>query len=168
MSNKETICADFIRENYRYDNETGYIYRTTGRNSNEKVGYIHKATQYEIINVNINSKRYEFLTHRLAYFLYYGYFPEFIDHINHNRLDNRIINLRNCSQQNNNKNIIKSTNVKTTSVYKGANKYSAQIQYNNKKIHLGLFEIESDAAVAYNQKALELFGVFANLNVVDF
>jgi hypothetical protein len=153
MNNKETICADFIKENYRYDADTGYIYKTTGINANKKVGYLHCKNGYEIISIFLENKRYEFLAHRLGYFLYYEYFPEFIDHINHDRLDNKIINLRNCSQQNNNKNIKKSTNIKTTSIYKGvcwhkgANKWSAQIQYNNKKIHLGLFEVESDNAI---------------------
>jgi hypothetical protein len=91
-----------------------------------------------------------------------------IDHKNRNTLDNRKENLRECTYSENNINCgIKKNN---TSGFKGvnkhANKWRAYIKYNNKQIHLGTFENIIEAALAYNKKAIELFGEFAVLNVV--
>lgn len=58
------------------------------------------------------------------------------------------------------------------SLYKGVwynsdrNKYESYIGYKNSKIHLGRFDEEVDAAKAYNDKAKELFGEFAVLNII--
>ena len=57
-----------------------------------------------------------------------------------------------------------------TSGFKGVslknNKWYSSIGYNNKKNFIGLFNNKIDAAEAYNQKAIELFGEFANLNII--
>lgn len=47
---------------------------------------------------------------------------------------------------------------------KSARKWMASIHMNRVRYYLGLFEIEADAALAYNQKAIELYGKFAKLN----
>ena len=44
------------------------------------------------------------------------------------------------------------------------NRWLASIKLNSKRMHIGLYDSEIDAAKAYNQKATELFGEFANLN----
>ena len=59
MNNKEEICAEFIKENYRYETDTGFIYKTKGRNCGEKVGSKDNKG-YERINVEFNDKRYIF------------------------------------------------------------------------------------------------------------
>lgn len=93
-----------------------------------------------------------------------------IDHIDHNGLNNQRSNLRLCSQSQNVMNARKAPN--RTSVYKGvcfnkaARKWEAQIIINGYRIHLGYFISETDAALAYNEKATELFGEFACLNVL--
>jgi hypothetical protein len=93
---------------------------------------------------------------------------QFIDHINHHTLDNRRDNLRICSQQENNFN--RPLSQANTTGYKGVcylkttGKYQAQIQHNRKAVYLGLFESPIEAALAYDVKALELFGDFACLN----
>jgi len=94
-----------------------------------------------------------------------------IDHINHNTLDNQKINLRECTHAQNMQNKISITGV---SKFKGAyfnkdrksKKWWSYIRYNNKKIFLGTFKTELEAAKAYNAKALELFGQFAHLNKI--
>ena len=94
-----------------------------------------------------------------------------IDHKDHNGLNNQKNNLRFCTQRENNMNRSKREN--TSSVYKGVSffkesrKWRAQIMINGKVIHIGLFASEVDAAKAYNIKAIELFGEFANLNIID-
>ena len=47
------------------------------------------------------------------------------------------------------------------------NKWRARITINGKTMHLGLFASAIEAARAYNEKAKELFGDFANLNEVN-
>jgi hypothetical protein len=94
-----------------------------------------------------------------------------IDHISHNPLDNRKCNLRICTPQQNSYNQKKQSGC--SSQYKGVyfdknkQKWCAQISCNLKHIHLGSFTSEADAALAYNEKAIELFGEFANLNIIE-
>lgn len=60
-----------------------------------------------------------------------------------------------------------------TSKYKGVHwdkhhsKWRASIRLNGKLINIGRFDDEVDAAISYNRKAVELFGEYASLNVVE-
>jgi hypothetical protein len=89
----------------------------------------------------------------------------YVDHINHNRLDNRKKNLRICTTGQNNRNSLKRKNNK--SGYKGvywkkqSKKWCAEIGINNERMYLGLFVDIKDAVNAYNRKAKELHGEFA-------
>ena len=52
--------------------------------------------------------------------------------------------------------------------FRGVRKYYiSRIKYKNKLITLGYFNDERDAAIAYNMKAIELFGENASLNEID-
>jgi hypothetical protein len=90
------------------------------------------------------------------------------DHINHNGLDNRKVNLRLCTHQQNCFN--KKPQPNNTSKYKGvawndeSKKWQASIMHNGRKIHIGYYDYEADAAIAYDDYAAELFGEFAYLN----
>ena len=70
------------------------------------------------------------------------------DHICHNTLDNRRLNLRAVTHQQNNFN---QKNTKGYSWDKHAEKYRARIEFNGKYIHLGLFLTAEDAHNAYLQ-----------------
>ena len=59
-----------------------------------------------------------------------------------------------------------SSRYKGVSWHKGAKKWHSQIVKNGISIYLGLFTNELKAALAYNEKAVELFGDFAYLNKV--
>lgn len=91
-----------------------------------------------------------------------------VDHKNRNRLDNTRINLRICTHAENTQNARKIQG--THSCFKGVSyrkerdKYFAQIYQNGDQIYLGLFAQETDAARAYDCKAVELFGEFARVN----
>lgn len=93
-----------------------------------------------------------------------------IDHINRNKLDNRLCNLRMATRAENNRNVgLRKDN---TSKYKGVSiatnchikKWLAQIQFNKKKMYIGRYETAKEAAKAYDRKAKEYFGEFARLN----
>jgi hypothetical protein len=95
---------------------------------------------------------------------------QIVDHKNGDRLDNRKENLRIASpSQNcwNSKLCINNTSgYKGVSLEKKTGKWNARIHINNKKIHLGAFENKHDAARMYNFWAIDLFGEFAQLNVI--
>jgi len=97
------------------------------------------------------------------------------DHINRRTLDNRRCNLRICTHQENARNRHKRrthAGGKCSSQYKGVHwnkqtaKWVSMIGFGDKRIYLGLFTSELEAAIAYNTKASELFGEFANLNKI--
>lgn len=92
-----------------------------------------------------------------------------LDHINHNKLDNRRNNLRICSQGANIQNASLRKDNKTG--YKGitilknrAKKYWARISKDNKQKSIGCFYTIEEAANAYNDEAKKLYGKFAFTN----
>ena len=92
-----------------------------------------------------------------------------VDHRNHNTLDNRRENIRLCTRSQNMWNRKRTTGKsKHKGVYWCVNrhKWRVQIYFNNQHSYLGLYVSEEDAARAYNNKAKELFGDFACLNIV--
>lgn len=92
-----------------------------------------------------------------------------VDHINGNKLDNRRVNLRRCTQTENNRNVApygKASKYKGVSLFKRDNVWVAQITVNYKHINLGRYTTELQAAKAYNEAALKHFGEFAWLNEV--
>lgn len=96
-----------------------------------------------------------------------------VDHINHDKLDNRKSNLRLVTNQQNRFNSNKPNSAKT-SKYKGVSwrKYVqlwiASIRFNGKDEIIGRFKSEDTAAVAYNVYAKKYFGEYALLNDVPF
>lgn len=96
-----------------------------------------------------------------------------IDHKNSNGLDNRRSNLRRATLEQNKQNGIKRK--QGTSRFKGVfgrprvsgMAYYAYITVNHKRLHLGTFNTETDAARTYNAAARKYFGKFANLNKIE-
>ena len=93
-----------------------------------------------------------------------------VDHIDHDKTNNCVTNLRWCSSSQNSMNRSKQANA--TSNYKGVSwhkqsqKWCAQISVDCKRKHIGLFESEVQAAVAYNNAAICHYAEFACLNVI--
>lgn len=92
-----------------------------------------------------------------------------IDHINRDRLDNRLDNLRVITAQENsfNKTKSKTSQNKYKGVKKSGNKFTASITKDGKTKQIGGFATEDDAAKAYDMMAEELFGEFASKNFND-
>ena len=115
-----------------------------------KITYMHHYLMNKINNIIINK-------------------GEIIDHINRIRHDNRMENLRINTIQGNAHNKAKKANSTSQyiGVWKKGDKWCSMISKNRKKYNLGIFKEEIDAAKAYNAKAIELYGDFANLNVFE-
>ena len=92
-----------------------------------------------------------------------------VDHINHDGMDDREANLRAATRaQNirNRKKFAKSSSSKYKGVYlrKKTRKWEVKITFERKKIHLGTFCDEIEAAKAYDRAAIKYHGDFASLN----
>jgi hypothetical protein len=97
----------------------------------------------------------------------------FIDHINHNGLDNRKANLRPATPAENAR-YARYPKINTSSKYRGVwydrkrpHKWRASIRVNRKRKHLGYFKNETDAAKAYDRAAKLYYKDFAVLNFKD-
>ena len=94
-----------------------------------------------------------------------------VDHADGDCLNNRRSNLRSCTNQQNQFN--QKPQKGRLSKYKGVSllwnrpkPYRASIYLNGVTIHLGVFVLEKEAALAYNRAATEYFGDFARINVI--
>jgi len=124
----------------------GYYYVLLSNNGNQKYLIIHRLVAIAFIPNIKNNK--------------------FVDHIDSNRLNNTISNLRWCDLSENQHN--RQLNENNTSGVKGiywdknASKWHAQIKFKNKLIYLGLFDNLEDAKNVRQKKANELFGQYTN------
>ena len=162
MSNEELI-ARFIS----YDSQTGDLTmlprpreafksdsefkRWNTKFANKKVTNTHRSGYIRVI-VN----RQQYFAHRVAWFLYYGSWPESIlDHVNRIRSDNRIVNLRLADYELNALNRTRAGKSKSKSKYRGVvlhrtGKWQAQITVKNRNKYLGLYATELEAKKAFD------------------
>ena len=113
--------------------------------------------------VSINNKRY--LEHRIIFLMNHGYLPQFIDHIDCNRSNNKIENLREASifQNNqNNPNVRSASGVKGVYFNKKRNKYQCQLWVNGKCKSVGYFENFDAAKNAMLEARAHFHKNFAN------
>lgn len=128
-------------------------------------GYLHRSSGYYV--VTIQNKQYRL--HRMIFLYHYGYLPKFIDHIDNDKTNNDIDNLRECTHSQNMRNSSSSKN--SSSIFKGVywkqsiKKWSANIYYDNTQHYLGYFINEIDAAKAYDKAAKAYGSTFAKLNL---
>jgi hypothetical protein len=152
-----------------YDPETGvFTWKITRQRSPEgkRAGNTHYSGYRTI---GIDGKYYA--EHRLVWMWWHGEFPKLsIDHINGNKSDNRVSNLREASRSQNQHNqpMYKnnSTGYKGVSFCKTTGKWKATIGKSTNRFYLGVFNSPQEAAHAYNKAAIELHGEFAVLNPI--
>jgi hypothetical protein len=93
-----------------------------------------------------------------------------VDHINRDGFDNRKCNLRICTHSQNeaNKGLRRDNTSGERGIYwnKRYGKWHARIRLNNIRIHIGYYDDIKNASDAYQSKAKELFGEFAEINQI--
>lgn len=153
------LTAERARAALHYCPETGRFERKEVRRGMgiHRVGYAEPG-KYTQIRVD----RTSYLAHRLAWLITHGEWPlADIDHINGDKQDNRIANLRLASRSENMANTSCRSKVGLKGVVKIRNRYRAQITVNRKPVYLGLFDNPMDAHAAYVSAAKSAFREFS-------
>lgn len=164
MSTKPT--ADRVREIYDYNPITGLFKRKVRTSNRIKIGQIAGTENAQgYILLTVDSIRY--LAHRIAWLYVHGEMPgDMIDHINGNRSDNRIDNLRQANNAENLRNRGKTASNKSgfkgVSFDKRTQKWMARIGVGYQARFLGRFDTPEAAHTAYVDAAQKLHGEFAN------
>ena len=162
---------EYCKEHLAYDPETGAVTwkKRVSNYSRVKIGAVAGS---------IGTKGYRRITftdcemavHRLAFLMYHGYMPEFIDHIDRDPMNNKINNLRACTATENKRNV--GPQKRNTSGYKGVywNKrdtiWQASIGIDGVLKHIGYFSCKHTAARHYNLAARMYHGAFAYTNIL--
>lgn len=106
----------------------------------DKAGYYSKNSSYGLIRYKGKS----YTTHILIFFLFNGYRPPQVDHIDGNPRNNRIENLRAATRSQNQYNAKlsarSSSGVKNVCWRKADNKWEVRISQQLKRIHIGVFD----------------------------
>ena len=117
----------------------------------------------QYLTFNLKNKRY--LVHRAVYVMHHGVYPETVDHINNDRSNNKIENLRGATQAQNNKNA--SLSKRNTSGVKGiawieaSRKWKAKCMVDRIDHYLGMYESMDDAVRAVSEFRVKHHGEFA-------
>lgn len=147
-----------LQELLSYNPDTGLFLRIKCTSNNQKlhewVGYIHDTSGY--MYAMIDYKTYSI--HHLAWLYCYGIFPQNeLDHINGNKHDNRICNLRNADRYINMQNEVRprknsKSGILGVTFRSDRNKWIASIHINGrsgKRLHLGQFDTAEEAQNVY-------------------
>jgi hypothetical protein len=160
------ITQEFIKELFEYkDGELYWKIKTTNRvKIGNKVGtlkdgYLQTRVLGKICKV-----------HRLIFLIHYGYIPKFLDHINNDRNDNRIENLREATHAENGKNLsLRKYNVigiNNVSFDLSRNKWIARIVVNKKTKYLGRFKNLEDAIEARKNAEILFYKDWRRINEI--
>lgn len=114
--------------------------------------------------VSIDGKKHSI--HRVVFLMMHGYVPAVIDHINGNRADNKIENLRACSRQENSQNApsrkSNKSQIKNVSWHTASGKYQVDITVDTKKKYIGVFDDVELAELVAMEARNKYHGAFAN------
>jgi hypothetical protein len=158
---KDDIDHDYLKSIVIYNPDNGlFEWKNKKYKSSKKhIGYVSE-NGYVIIDIHApnNARPKKYRAHRLAWLYFYGEWPKNdIDHINGDRTDNRIINLRDITRRQNLQNMEKHRNGKLPGATRVGEKWQSQIQKGKETFFLGMYETELEAHLAYRlaEKSIE-------------
>lgn len=155
--------AERLKEILNYDPESGKFTWKINRKGPGKAGVAagkRRESGYVVIGIDGSSLS----AHRVAWIMMHGFLSKnmTIDHINRDKADNRIINLRVCGLSDNsfNKPVYKNNKCGLKGVYfdesrRGDEKWRAQIYVNKKRISLGVFLTKEEAFENYKAASIK-------------
>lgn len=165
---------DYLKSNMTYDSQAGHLFwsKPSGkRRLGVPVGTLH-SSGYLVFSAGFNRRRFSLRAHRVCWLLHYGEWPEsFVDHIDRNRTNNRIANLREVSYRQNCQNQTKQVN--NTSGYRGVSwskckgKWVVRIRTEGCYKFCGYFSDVVEAAKAYDEASLKYHKGFGGRNFDD-
>ena len=151
--------AEQVREIFDYDASTGELRWRVGKNAGAVAGTVTKRG-YRMVMIK---RKETFYVHRLIWLWVYGEWPKAIDHINTDKGDNRLVNLRLATKSGNGANAERYSN--NTTGFKGVWRHglgwAASIRKDNRTRHLGTFPTAELAYAAYCEAADLMHGEFA-------
>ena len=152
-------------DKYKYEPLTGVF-------SNIKTGRVAKPSMdsgYVYLQVLIQGKPKNVRAHRAAYLIRHNTIPVIVDHINGDKMDNRIANLRPATRSQNgcNQKVVTTSSSGYRGVYQSGCKWVASIRSGGSSLYIGLYDDAETAAAAYDLAAKELHGEFATINGVN-
>lgn len=155
-ANRKSLTQEYLKACVIYDAETGiFTARLPAQSRQEGDTLGSSGGSHGYLSVAVGGKAY--LAHRLAWFYVHGEWPEQIDHIDRDRHNNRIANLRSCTNQENNWNKVGATGA-TWSARR--QRWVAKIGHNSKTHTLGYFATLDEARACYLAEAARLRGHF--------
>ena len=159
MKVKELPNQEVLHDLFYYKNGNLFHKKRQGKGKvDHVVGWIEK-NGYSATNIN----GIRFRIHRLIYKFHHGCCPDLIDHIDGNKQNNNIENLRSATfSQNVQNSQAKHTNkvgVKGVCIERG--RYKANIKINGKSKHLGYFYSLEEAKIAYEEFSKKIHGDYS-------
>jgi len=154
------VSVEYLREHFSYAPDTGILSRIKSVRS-DMLGIQKKHT--------VKIGEFEISKARVIWAIHYGYWPEkLIDHVNRDRNDNTLVNLREATHTQNQYNKVQTN----THGYKGVTwrdrqrkPWLAKIRVNGTRLNLGSFATREEAAQAYAEACVKYHGEFAQLGV---
>ena len=158
------VTQEQLKEYFHYSDGTLIWKKTISKNTERLIGKVAGSiTDSGYWCVVLERKKY--YAHRLIFLYHHGYIPDCIDHINGNKTDNRIENLRESTQQQNcfnaNKKSTNTSGVKGISWHKQSKKWRAECCVNYKNHYLGLYDDMSEAISVLEKFRNSSHGEFA-------
>jgi len=154
-----------LKELLDYNPDTGLFVWKQNKSKKIKAGTLAGSIKDSgYLRIKINNKIYP--AHRLAWIYMYDVEPKIIDHINGIKTDNRICNLRNCNntqnQWNSKLSITNTSGIKGVCWVASRNKWRVQIKVNNISKHIGYFDNLEFAELVAQEARSKYHGLFAN------
>jgi hypothetical protein len=139
------ITKETVEHFLSYDTNTGKFFWKNPQSNRVQKGEEAGVSADGYLRISVNGKKYQ--AHRLVWLLFHGCFPtKDIDHIDGNRSNNRIENLREVTRM---ENLHNRTKAKGYTFCNTRKKYVAQLKINYKRHFLGYFDTAEEAREAY-------------------